>query len=142
MAGPRGLPEEEAVALHYFHCTDGADLIVDRTGRETGSPSQLGGLARAVADEIMAAVPAHGEWTDWAVHVYDERGEVAIVPFETEAPVAPRRQKTASSKTGSTERPHALSNRRSRRPARVSPASTIASSGSRKRASSRPASSR
>lgn len=129
------------MAVHYFHCTDGVDLIVDRAGRETGAPSQLHRLARTVADEIMAAVPAYRDWADWAVHVYDERGEVAIVPFETE-PVSARLQNTASSKTGSTERCHASSNRRSRRPARVSPASTIASSGSRKRASSRPASSR
>lgn len=29
----------------------------------------------------MRAVPSYREWQDWAVHVYDERGEIEIVPF-------------------------------------------------------------
>lgn len=70
------------MAVHYFHCTDGIDLIVDRTGRDASPSADLIGRARAVADEIRRAVPAYREWEDWAVHVYDERGEVAIVPFD------------------------------------------------------------
>ena len=69
------------MALHYFHCTDGADLIVDRHGRETAGPGDLRRRAGSVAAEVMAAVPAYDEWENWSVHVYDERGQVAIVPF-------------------------------------------------------------
>lgn len=68
------------MAVHYFHCTDGRDLILDREGRPTGGQDLLG-RARTVADEIKRAVPAYREWNDWAVHVYDTLGEVAIVPF-------------------------------------------------------------
>lgn len=130
------------MAVHYFHCTDGVDLIVDRAGREAASPAGLCALARDVAREIMSAVPAYDEWGDWAVHVYDDRGEVAIVPFRLELSGSDEAQKTASTKAGSTERPHSPSKRRSRRSARVSPVATISSRGSRNTVSSRPASSR
>lgn len=73
------------MAVHYFHCTDGRDLIIDRAGHPAIVGGDLVGRARSVADEIKQAVPAYSEWQDWAVHVYDERGEVAIVPFEPEA---------------------------------------------------------
>jgi hypothetical protein len=72
------------MAIHYFHCTDGVDLIVDRSGREAGRIEEVIGRARAVAGEVMRAVPAYREWQDWAVHVYDERGEVEIVSFVDE----------------------------------------------------------
>ena len=131
------------MSVHYFHCTDGADLIVDREGREAGDGKELIGRARDVAGEIMRAVPDFHEWEDWAVHVYDGRGEVAIVPFgealaERDGPV----QNAQSQNDGSTERPHSPSNRRRRISARVSPVATMASKGSRNAASSRPASSR
>lgn len=132
-----------AVSVHYFHCTDGADLIVDRQGREAREADGVLGRAREVAAEIMRAVPAFREWENWAVHVYDAQGEVAIVPF-AEPPAAPEvsAQNAQSRNAGSTERPHAPSNRRRRLSARVSPVSTITSRGSRNPASSRPASSR
>lgn len=130
-----------AVSVHYFHCTDGADLIVDREGRDDGG--EFIGRAREVAGEIMRAVPAFHEWSEWAVHVYDARGEVAIVPFgEAAADLDDPAQNVQSRNAGSTERPHSPSNRRRRISARVSPVSTTTSSGSRKSASSRPASSR
>ncbi len=72
------------MAVHYFHCTDGIDLIIDRSGREASGAADLRGRARAVADEIKRAVPEFQDWEDWAVHVYDGRGEVAIVPFESD----------------------------------------------------------
>lgn len=130
------------MSVHYFHCTDGADLIVDRDGRDADG-DELIGRAREVAGEIMRAVPAFTEWGAWAVHVYDAGGEVAIVPFADASVERDSLGQNAQSwKAGSTERPHSPSNRRRRTSARVSPASTIASSGSRKPASSRPASSR
>lgn len=81
------------MAVHYFHCTDGRDLIIDRAGRPALGGGDLVGRARGVADEIKRAVPAYSEWQDWAVHVYDDLGQVAIVPFEPE-PAAAARQNT------------------------------------------------
>lgn len=71
------------MAVHFFHCTDGVDLIVDRTGRDLKRGEAIS-RALSVAHDIKLAVPSYGPWSDWAVHVYDERGEVAIVPFESE----------------------------------------------------------
>lgn len=124
------------MAVHYFHCTDGTDLLVDATGRDARSPGHLRTLAVAAARDLMAAVPSYADWDGWAVNIYDDRGEVGIVPFLDEA------QNTASWNAGSTDRPHSPSKRRSRMSARVSPVLTISSSGSRKRVSSRPAASR
>lgn len=69
------------MALHYFHCTDGVDLVLDRQGREARGREDLKARARAVAEEIMRAVPSYDAWERWDVHVYDSRGQVAIVPF-------------------------------------------------------------
>lgn len=73
------------MAIHYFHCTDGVDLIVDRCGRDARAHHDVLARARNVADEIMRSVPAYREWENWSVHVYDERGELEIVPFQEAA---------------------------------------------------------
>lgn len=69
------------MGVHYFHCTDGVDLIIDRQGRDARADRDVVLRARKVAAEIMRSVPAYGDWDDWSVHVYDERGELEIVPF-------------------------------------------------------------
>lgn len=69
------------MAVHYFHCTDGVDLILDRCGREASAPRDLRRRAQMVAGDIMRSVPDYRDWDGWAVHVYDERGAVDIVPF-------------------------------------------------------------
>lgn len=104
--------------VHYFHCTDGVYLIVDRRGRETAAYPDVRRHARFVATEIMRAVPAYDEWSDWAVHVYDERGQVDIIPFTERVRRPPdrphvtpvrqgrARQNTCCVKTGSTEPCH------------------------------------
>jgi hypothetical protein len=69
------------MAIHYFHCTDGFDLILDREGRETGAVQETISTAREVAGEIMRAVPSYREWDNWAVHIYDEAGPLEVVPF-------------------------------------------------------------
>jgi hypothetical protein len=69
------------MAIHYFHCTDGVDLILDREGRETKAVQDTITAAHDVADEIMRAVPAYREWDNWAVHIYDEAGPLDVVPF-------------------------------------------------------------
>lgn len=81
------------MAIHYFHCTDGHDIIVDKRGREAESLADLRQAALDVAREIRAAVPAFGDWDHWAVHVYDSRGAVEIVPFRASpAPDGPSRE--------------------------------------------------
>ena len=70
------------MAVHYFHCTDGIDLIIDRRGRDAANFIELRRKAEEVASEVMRAVPTYHDWEDWAVHIYDERGAIEIVPFE------------------------------------------------------------
>lgn len=101
------------MAIHYFHCTDGVDLIIDRRGRDARQSIEVRDRARAVAEEIMRAVPSYREWEDWAVHVYDERGEIEIVSFVAGGEDRPSRpdvaaerrapQNAKSLKAGSTE---------------------------------------
>jgi hypothetical protein len=72
------------MSIHYFHCTDGIDLILDRDGHETAGYRETTAWARLVAARIMRAVPTYDEWAGWAVHVYDAHGQVEIIPFEDE----------------------------------------------------------
>ena len=74
------------MAIHYFHCTDGTDLILDRSGRETVAHSDIFARAHSVAREVMDSLPAYDEWENWAVHVYDEGGQIEIVPFRESRP--------------------------------------------------------
>ena len=69
------------MAVHYFHCTNGIDMVIDETGQETSSPGEMSSKARAVAGALMRAVPAYHEWWNWSVHVYDEIGAVEIFDF-------------------------------------------------------------
>lgn len=79
------------MAVHYFHCTDGVDLIIDRTGQDARSFRDLRLRARAVAERIKQAVPSFQDWRNWSVYVYDAVGEVVVVPFEPEARTTPAR---------------------------------------------------
>ena len=69
------------MAIHYFHCTDGFDLVLDRQGRETAAFGDAIFTAREVAAEMMRAVPSYREWDNWAVHIYDDSGPLEVVPF-------------------------------------------------------------
>ena len=69
------------MTIHYFHCTDGVDLVVDREGQDISGARELASSAKAAAEAVMQAVPSYEEWEAWAVYVYNERGQVAIVPF-------------------------------------------------------------
>lgn len=67
--------------VHFFHCSDGTDLVLDRSGRETPDLSAVRPQALSIAGELMRGVPDYGEWERWSVYVYDELGEVEIIPF-------------------------------------------------------------
>jgi hypothetical protein len=69
------------MAVHYFHCTDGIDMVIDDAGRDISAGEEMAAQARSVADALMRAVPAYDEWWNWSVHVYDERGAVEIFAF-------------------------------------------------------------
>lgn len=69
------------MTIHYFHCTDGVDLIVDHEGQDISGPRELACSAKAAAEAVMRAVPSYDDWEAWGVYVYNERGQVAIVPF-------------------------------------------------------------
>jgi hypothetical protein len=65
----------------YFHCTDGADLVLDRTGREA-ERSELDSTAMAVTEDVAFRLPASFDWSGWVVFVYDAGvRQVAVVPF-------------------------------------------------------------
>ena len=72
------------MAVHYFHCTNGIDLVIDQNGRETRNSDENFSCAQAVAARLMRALPAYDEWSNWAVHVYDEFGLLDIVDFPLE----------------------------------------------------------
>ena len=95
------------MAIHYFHCTDGVDLILDRSGCESRAIGDAIEKAREVAGRIMGAVPSYSEWDSWAVHVYDETGPLEVVPFLDGRTLPPAPQKTHSSNAGLTVSPQA-----------------------------------
>jgi hypothetical protein len=75
------------MAVHYFHCTDGVDIVIDHKGHRTAGPDQILAHAHTVAARLMRALPGYDDWRNWTVHVYDGMGVVTIIDF----PVARRR---------------------------------------------------
>ena len=47
------------MAVHFFHCTNGIDLVVDRTGRDIAAVDEISSHARAVATDLIQAVPGY-----------------------------------------------------------------------------------
>ena len=72
------------MAIHYFHCTNGLDLVIDHDGHETQNSDENSSRAHAVACRLMRSLPAYDEWSNWAVHVYDDFGLLDIVDFPVE----------------------------------------------------------
>jgi hypothetical protein len=50
-------------------------------GCEAALHRDLARHALSAADALMRAVPSYDEWSNLAVYVYDERGQVDILPF-------------------------------------------------------------
>ena len=73
------------VAVHFYHCTDGKNLILDRTGRRTRSENEIDLLACPVAGEMMQSTDAEFDWSGWLVSVQDVTGSmVTVIPFSTQ----------------------------------------------------------
>ena len=70
-----------AMARHYFHLTNGEDLVVDRVGARTRSRADIWVRARKVSDSLMASAPAYHGWANWLVCVQDAAGrQVTVIP--------------------------------------------------------------
>jgi hypothetical protein len=69
------------MGVHYFHCTDGVDMVIDGTGQEMATPEEISSHARTVATALMRSVPGYHDWWNWSVHVYDAFGAVDIFDF-------------------------------------------------------------
>lgn len=75
------IADEAGMAKHYFHCTDGDDLVLDRRGRTLSGPARIERYARAVATRVMADLPDYPDWANWQVCVQHEGRQVAVIPF-------------------------------------------------------------
>ena len=65
---------------HYFHCTDGFDLVLDRHGCDLEDEGEVRRMAARTAIELMQRLPRYKGWTSWLVSVHDEDGFRGRVP--------------------------------------------------------------
>jgi hypothetical protein len=73
---------EAIMAKYHFHCTDGADFLLDREGRRLTSDSDLLWHGLRKAAELMQRVPDYDGWASWLVCVHSEHGcLVETIPF-------------------------------------------------------------
>lgn len=76
------------MARHYFHLTNGEDLVVDREGARTRSRADIWLRARKVSDALIASVPGYAGWSAWVVAVHDASGrQVMVIPVPSPAGV-------------------------------------------------------
>lgn len=83
-----------AMPKHYFHLTNGQDLVIDRHGARTRGRADIWLHARKVSDDAMAGLPAYPAWSDWLVCVHDANGrQVTVIPVlgPEGVPAAPSR---------------------------------------------------
>lgn len=70
------------MAVHYFHCTDGTDLVLDRSGHRARSKRDRLLRAYSIAERVMSGTSPDLDWSRWVVSVYDRRGAmIDLVPF-------------------------------------------------------------
>jgi hypothetical protein len=71
--------------IHFFHCTDGFDFVLDRVGQNTRSRHDLHLRAGLVATRMMQALPVGVDWSNWIVSVQNRKGRmVEVIPFLAE----------------------------------------------------------
>ena len=69
------------MARHFFHCTNGVDLVPDGRGQDADFYS-VDLIAQDIAERMVRALPAAFDWSAWIVAVHDAEGrQVAVVPF-------------------------------------------------------------
>jgi len=69
------------MAIHYFHCTDGRDVVFDRHGVDV-EVDDLEWAASSYARQLMAKAPDYDGWDSWIICIHDEGGTwVETVPF-------------------------------------------------------------
>ena len=67
--------------IHYFHCTDGRELVLDTVGRRT-SRRRVEPVAAQVAGRLMREASSSARWSEWLVTVQDQKVSlVTVVPF-------------------------------------------------------------
>ena len=80
------------MAKHFFHCTNGVDLVTDARG-QNANEYNVDLIALEIADRMVRALPASFDWSAWVVSVHDADGrQVAVVPF----PAHRRRTRTGA----------------------------------------------
>ena len=62
------------MARYFLHCTDGADLVLDRAGTEIADEEDVRRVAFGSALRLMRSLPGYRDWTSWVVAVHDEHG--------------------------------------------------------------------
>ena len=73
------------MARHFFHCTNGIDLVTDGRGQHADSYS-IDLIAQEIVERMVRALPASFDWSAWVVAVHDAEGhQVAVVPFPARA---------------------------------------------------------
>jgi hypothetical protein len=81
------------MAVHFFHCTDGFDFVLDRVGQNTRSRQDLHVAACLVANRMMRALPPGADWSNWVVSVQNRKGwMVDVIPFPVEARAGAHRE--------------------------------------------------
>lgn len=87
------------MASHYFHSTNGEDVIFDHRGLDLDRLEDLHATAEAIAARLMRSVPGYRDWAGWIVCVYDGEGRcIDEVPFPHQtraAPASPQRRNPA-----------------------------------------------
>lgn len=70
------------MSVHYFHCSDGLDLVLDRAGHRARSKRERLFRAYSVAERLMRGTSTDVDWSRWVVSVYDRKGTmIDLVPF-------------------------------------------------------------
>ena len=68
--------------VHYYHGTNGRDLILDRRGYPTPRKEDVEPIAFTVAGQLMRRAQGAVDWSEWQVSVQDRKGSmVVVVPF-------------------------------------------------------------
>ncbi|ACA18164.1 conserved hypothetical protein [Methylobacterium sp. 4-46] len=70
------------MARYRFHCTNGAECVLDTVGAEVRAPARLTARAAETARAVMGALGERADWSQWRVSVHDLTGRRVLTrPF-------------------------------------------------------------